>query len=1081
MLLAVILFGPGLPAAFGVTLAWNASTDTSVTAYALHYGTVSGKLTTTVEAGKATTVSVATLSPGTTYYFNVVARNGAGVESMPSSEVSYTVPGTPTPNRPPTLNALGNLTVIEDAPAQSVALSGIGSGSSTESQTLTVTASSSNTGLIPTPSISYSSPNSTGTLTFTPAPNASGTATLSVTVNDGQAQSNTITRSFTVTVSAANDSPTLNAVSNLSLSTNAGPQTVALSGIGSGAANESQTLVVTASQNNPSLLSGLSVSYTSPAATGTLAFTPVAGATGTATITVSVNDGAAANNVVSRSFTVTVSTNTSRTLFLEAESGTLTSPMVTSSDAQASNGQRVSSPTAETGSVDLALNITQAGDYYAWCRVLSSDAGKDSFYVSLDAGVADIFDTMTNYSSAWQWVQLKGRTLGTPRVLTLSQGTHHLVFKCREAQTLLDAIYLSTDRNFVPSGASGASGASVNRPPTLNALSNLTLSEDALTQTVALSGIGSGSSTESQSLAVTAVSSNPGLIPNPTVSYASPSATGSLSFKPVANGSGTTTITVTVNDGQSVSNLFSRSFLVIVNPVNDAPVVNAGADRSVTLPATLALAGSVTDDAPGWTAAWSKVSGPGSVTFSPSGNPVCTAGFSLPGTYVLRLTANDGALSASDDLSVTVLAAGDVTGPVVSGLRVAGNNARGFTLAWTTDESGSCAVEYGPTSALGSTSAMEGTSSTSHQMSVTGLVAATTYYTRVRSRDTLGNVSFSSIGTVTTAPVNVFAWAAEAGTLTAPMSLLNQANAVGGQVVVSATDDAGSAAFPLNVTVTSDYQLWCRLWSPAAGVGSFYVSADGSSEAIFDTAVAWTNSFQWVSLNARAGSVPLVVNPRVLHLDQGQRTVRFRTHDAGVQLDECVLSNDPNWRPGLTGSAPVLTVTAVSSNRVDLAWTDTLNNEDGFQVDWSTEGVNWAPLVETDPGTTSFQHQGLWPGMTAYYRVFGFSQTDRTDYSPVVIAHTTALPPAAPSNLTATQTGTGTVQVSWVDRSSDELGFVLERSLDGTSFSTIQTPPANATSAVDAVSSRQRIYYRVHAYNAAGNSANSNTDSVRVR
>src|SRR5262249_43798760 len=159
----VILLGPGLPAAFGVTLAWNASPDPSVTAYALHYGTASGKLTATVEAGKTTTVSVNNLSPGTTYYFNVVARNAAGLESVPSSEVSYLVPGTPTPNRPPTLNTIGNLTVIEDASAQSVALSGITTGSSTESQTLTVSASSSNPGLIPTPSISYTSPNSTGT------------------------------------------------------------------------------------------------------------------------------------------------------------------------------------------------------------------------------------------------------------------------------------------------------------------------------------------------------------------------------------------------------------------------------------------------------------------------------------------------------------------------------------------------------------------------------------------------------------------------------------------------------------------------------------------------------------------------------------------------------------------------------------------------------------------------------------------------------------------------------------------------------------------------------------------------------
>ena len=38
------------------------------------------------------------------------------------------------------------------------------------------------------------------------------------------------------------------------------------------------------------------VSYTSPDATGSLSFTPVANAYGTATITVTVNDGQAANN-----------------------------------------------------------------------------------------------------------------------------------------------------------------------------------------------------------------------------------------------------------------------------------------------------------------------------------------------------------------------------------------------------------------------------------------------------------------------------------------------------------------------------------------------------------------------------------------------------------------------------------------------------------------------------------------------------------------------------------------------------------------------------------------------------------------
>jgi hypothetical protein len=99
-----------------------------------------------------------------------------------------------------------------------------------------------------------------------------------------------------------------------------------------------------------------------------------------------------------------------------------------------------------------------------------------------------------------------------------------------------------------------------------------------------------------------------------------------------------------------------------VTPANTAPSVNAGADRTVTLPSTLALAGTVTDDGlptpPTLTIAWSLVSGPGSVTFSPANAASTTASFSTAGTYVLRLSASDGALSSSDDVQVVVSAAG---------------------------------------------------------------------------------------------------------------------------------------------------------------------------------------------------------------------------------------------------------------------------------------------------------------------------------------------------------------------------------------------------------------------------------------
>ena len=76
-------------------------------------------------------------------------------------------------------------------------------------------------------------------------------------------------------------------------------------------------------------------------------------------------------------------------------------------------------------------------------------------------------------------------------------------------------------------------GQSVNQPPTLNALSNVTINENAGLQTVNLSGISSGATNEVQTLTVTAVSSKTGLIPNPTVNYTSPNTTGTLTFTPV--------------------------------------------------------------------------------------------------------------------------------------------------------------------------------------------------------------------------------------------------------------------------------------------------------------------------------------------------------------------------------------------------------------------------------------------------------------------------------------------------------------------------------------------------------------------
>jgi hypothetical protein len=112
---------------------------------------------------------------------------------------------------------------------------------------------------------------------------------------------------------------------------------------------------------------------------------------------------------------------------------------------------------------------------------------------------------------------------------------------------------------------------------------------------------------------------------------------------------------VTASDGALSS---SDELLVTVHPVNQAPAVTAGADQTIDLPNSATLSGTATDDGyplgSSLHITWSKVSGPGDVSFSNAGSAASTATFSLPGDYVLRLAATDGTLSASDDISVTV-------------------------------------------------------------------------------------------------------------------------------------------------------------------------------------------------------------------------------------------------------------------------------------------------------------------------------------------------------------------------------------------------------------------------------------------
>ncbi|HTJ49884.1 MAG TPA: tandem-95 repeat protein [Cyclobacteriaceae bacterium] len=108
-------------------------------------------------------------------------------------------------NDPPTLDVIGNVTMLEDAIQLNISLTGITAGPG-ESQVLSLSMTSTNSALFDILDIVYTSPQTTATLRIKPKANAFGVATATVTVTDDGG--NTTSRGFTITVQSVNDLPT---------------------------------------------------------------------------------------------------------------------------------------------------------------------------------------------------------------------------------------------------------------------------------------------------------------------------------------------------------------------------------------------------------------------------------------------------------------------------------------------------------------------------------------------------------------------------------------------------------------------------------------------------------------------------------------------------------------------------------------------------------------------------------------------------------------------------------------------------------------------------------------------------------
>jgi hypothetical protein len=238
---------------------------------------------------------------------------------------------------------------------------------------------------------------------------------------------------------------------------------------------------------------------------------------------------------------------------------------------------------------------------------------------------------------------------------TLAPGTYRLVVRVVDPAGYREPLPLAIrgrrpDGSYLIRENITVSAAGSNVVPVANAGADQTITLP--TSTVTLNGSGTDADGSIASFRWSKVSGPAG------GAIASPN-TATTSITGLTAGTHVYRLTVTDNVGASASD----DVTIVVNtstapsPTNRAPVANAGADRSITLPTnSVTLTGTGSDpDGTISSFAWSRVSGPagGNIQSPTAASTQITA--MVAGTYVFRLTVtdNNGAI-ASDDVQVVV-------------------------------------------------------------------------------------------------------------------------------------------------------------------------------------------------------------------------------------------------------------------------------------------------------------------------------------------------------------------------------------------------------------------------------------------
>jgi len=175
-----------------------------------------------------------------------------------------------------------------------------------------------------------------------------------------------------------------------------------------------------------------------------------------------------------------------------------------------------------------------------------------------------------------------------------------------------------------------------------------------------------------------------------------------------------------------------------------------------------------------------------------------------------------------------------------------------------------------------------------------------------------------------------------------------------------------------------------------------------------------------------------------------------------------------------------LKVVTVTSGSITLEWDESSKDVEGFRVYRSMSRSGTYTFI-ADVSSTKYTNTDLEHATTYYYEVTAYNEVGESKPSNVASTTTKQEIPFNPSDLVMTSVSTNTISLKWKDNSNNEEGFKIYRSTDSTKFIQIATPTKNTTTYTDeGLKSDITYYYKVSAYNSAGESTTSNEASTKT-